>query len=78
MHTGSRLLVAERVLPEVAGPDHASSLLLDMHMLVVTGGRERTLGQFRELLDAAGFTLTGCTGPLPPFGYHVLEAEPRD
>jgi hypothetical protein len=73
----SRLLVMERVLPEIADPEHAPSLLLDMHMLVVTGGRERTLSEFRDLLAKSGFTLTGATGPLPPFDYHVLEATVR-
>jgi hypothetical protein len=76
MVPASRLLVLERLVPEVADVDHAPSLLLDIHMLVVTGGRERSLQEFRELLSAAGFTLTGATGPLPPFGYHVLEAAP--
>jgi hypothetical protein len=74
MGPGSRLLVLERLLPDVADAGHAGSLLLDMHMLVVTGGRERTLPEFRDLLDASGFRLTGVAGPLLPFGYHVLEA----
>jgi hypothetical protein len=78
MGPASRLLVLERVLPEVADPQHAPSLLLDVHMLVVTGGRERTLSEFRALLEAAGFTLDAIAGPLPPFGYHLLEATPCD
>jgi hypothetical protein len=77
MRRDSRLLVLERVLPDLAGPEHAPALLLDIHMLTVTGGRERTLAEFGDLLDESGFTLTGLTGPLPPFDYHVLEAAPR-
>jgi len=32
--------------------------VLDIAMLVVTGGRERTEAEYRELFDAAGFRLT--------------------
>ncbi|MEN3334781.1 MAG: O-methyltransferase domain [Blastocatellia bacterium] len=31
---------------------------MDLNMLVMTGGRERTESQYRELLAAAGFELT--------------------
>ena len=31
--------------------------LLDLNMLVMTGGRERTAGDFRELLADTGFRL---------------------
>lgn len=52
---GGRLLVMEMVVP----PGNAFSVakLLDMEMMVVTGGRERTEEEYRGLLEAAGFTL---------------------
>jgi len=52
---GGRLLVVEMVVP----PGNAFSVakLLDMEMMVVTGGRERTEEEYRSLLEAAGFTL---------------------
>ena len=48
----------------------------DLNMLVSTGGRERTEGEFRDLLEGAGFTGVTLTGPLSPSAYHVIEARP--
>jgi hypothetical protein len=76
MSPDARLLIMERLLTEVASPDNCPALLLDMHMLVVTGGRERTLAEITALLRQADLTLASCSDPLPPFGYHVIEASP--
>lgn len=56
MDPDSKLLLVECVIPE--SPEPFFSKLLDLQMLVVTGGRERTAGQFKDLLAAAGFRLT--------------------
>ena len=48
---GGGLLVAEKLL----GPDRVSAHMQSLSMLVCTEGRERTLGQYRELLETAGF-----------------------
>lgn len=45
---GGRLLVLENL---------QASPLMDMHMLVVLGGRERSLAQYQELLAGAGLRL---------------------
>ncbi|HUI36185.1 MAG TPA: methyltransferase [Gaiellaceae bacterium] len=50
---GSRLLVIDRVLPPGNEPD--GSKWLDILMLALLGGKERTEGQWRELLAAGGF-----------------------
>jgi SAM-dependent methyltransferase len=52
-----RLLLVEFVVP----PGNQPSLgkLLDLQMLVIPGGRERTEGEFRDLLAAAGFAMGG-------------------
>jgi SAM-dependent methyltransferase len=50
-----RLLIVEAVLPESDAPHHGK--LMDLLMLAVTGGRERTGGEFAELLAAADFML---------------------
>jgi hypothetical protein len=78
MAPDARLVVLERVLPDLVGVDdrQLEALLLDVQMLVVTGGRERTEQEFRSLLDAAGVTLTALTEPLPPHGYRVIEGTP--
>ena len=50
------LLVVERVMPERAGPGPgADKFLTDLEMLVMTGGMERTEGEFRALLAQGGF-----------------------
>jgi hypothetical protein len=56
MKPGSLLLIVERVLPAVNGRHPAKRL--DISMLVLTGGQERTEQEYRELLDKAGFRLS--------------------
>ncbi len=53
---GGRVLLAEMVIPP--GNDPHVGKLLDLEMLIMVGGRERTEAQFRELLDGAGLRLT--------------------
>jgi hypothetical protein len=55
MHRDARLLIVETVLPEGDAPHPGK--LLDLVMLTVTGGRERTEPEFAGLLDAAGLRL---------------------
>lgn len=55
MRQNSKLLVIECVIPH--SPEPCFSKLLDLQMLVVTGGRERTEEQFQTLLSAAGFEM---------------------
>lgn len=50
-----RLLIIESVIPP--GNDPCLSKLLDLTMLVMPGGKERTAEEFRELLASAGFEL---------------------
>lgn len=59
MAPGARLLVLEQVLADDGGPDPAH--LLDLHMLVLLGGRERTEAQWRELLSDAGLAVVAIT-----------------
>ena len=55
-HSTSRVLIVETLVPESPGPHFGKSL--DITMLAVTGGRERTAAQHAALLDAAGFAFT--------------------
>ncbi len=62
---GATVLVVENVLPD-EGIDPRGQTL-DVIMLAVTGGRERTPSQLSELLNRAGFgdgTVTETAGPL--------------
>jgi hypothetical protein len=52
---GSHLLVIEQVLPPGAGPHPAK--VLDVVMLALTGGRERTRDEYASLFEAGGFRL---------------------
>lgn len=53
MEDNGKLLVIEAVIPE--GNEPSFSKLLDLHMLVVTGGHGRTESEFRTLFAAVGF-----------------------
>ena len=50
-----RLLIVENVVPADDAPHPA--YMLDMLMLLLTGGRERTEEEYAELLARAGFRL---------------------
>ena len=67
-----RLLLLEFVIP----PGNQASLgkLLDLQMLVIPGGRERTEEEFRELFGAAGFRLSGIHPTATP--QSIVEAIP--
>jgi hypothetical protein len=53
---GGKVLLAEMVIPTGNAPHPGK--LLDLEMLVMVGGRERTEDQFRRLLAGAGIRMT--------------------
>jgi acetylserotonin N-methyltransferase len=56
---GGAVFIAEKVLrDDKAGPEWA--VLQSLNMLVVTEGKERTLGEYAKLLEAAGFREVVC------------------
>ena len=76
------LLIAETLLPAraVAAESTAPGLIadvytLDLQMLLLTGGRERSEGEYRALLEQAGFVLIS-TAPAAgsPRGASIIEA----
>jgi hypothetical protein len=77
MTPSSKLLLVERVIPEsvTADPLVRAHLLGDLNMLVRTGGRERTEGEYRALLAAADLRLVRT---IPTGTEHsLIEAVPR-
>lgn len=56
---GGGLLVIESLL-DADGRGPLTTQLYSLNMLVQTEGQERTPGQYRELLAAAGFTDVEC------------------
>ncbi len=53
--TGGAILVCEMLLDE-CGTSPSNALLQSLNMLTQTHGRERKLSEFRQLLEAAGFS----------------------
>jgi hypothetical protein len=70
MQPGNRIFVVEMVVPEKNIPSPAK--FLDLQMLVVLTGCERTTGEYRLLFEKAGFEWVGVTPT--PSAYSVLEA----
>lgn len=62
---GAHLQIVETLLPE--GPAMHFSKILDVHMLAVTGGRERTLGEYTALLKPVGFRLDRVVETVTPY-----------
>jgi ubiquinone/menaquinone biosynthesis C-methylase UbiE len=55
MRTDARLLVIERIVPP--GDQPHESKFMDLNMLVMAGGRERTEPEYRALLERSGLQL---------------------
>jgi hypothetical protein len=70
-NTGSKVLVIETIIPDTPGPHLAKAL--DVNMLVMTGGRERTIPEHRSMLKNAGFDLQRVIPTACP--YSILEAQ---
>jgi len=73
-----KLLLVERVMPVKveASQSHRQMAMVDIHMLVLAGGRERTVAEYQALFAAAGFELTRFL-PLPEVaGISLIEAAP--
>jgi hypothetical protein len=66
-----RVLIVERLIPE-DGSDPVPTLLSDINMLVLTGGKERTNAEYGELLERAGLKLQ--TVQAVAFPYGIIEA----
>lgn len=72
MVAGGRLVLIESVIPP--GDTPSLGKFVDLVMLVMTGGKERTENEFRELLAKAGFRLSRVVPTRSPSA--VIEAEP--
>jgi hypothetical protein len=68
-----RLLIVETVVPETNSPSFSN--LLDINMMVMTSGRERTQFEFLDLLDGADFRVTRIIPTMAP--QSIIEACPK-
>lgn len=73
MAAHATLLLVEAVLPERA-VDLPAAIRMDLHMLTLVPGRERTAVEYAALLRAAGLELVRTVPTDDPSGVHVLEA----
>ncbi len=71
--SNGRVILLEAVIP--AGNEPSFGKVLDIEMLVMPGGKERTAEEFRQLFTAAGFELTRIVATKSPLS--VIEAKPR-
>ena len=63
MKPGGKLFVVEHVLGPDASPEGP---FMDLMMMVMNGGRERTRDEFSALFSAAGFRVTSVTSTATP------------
>ena len=56
MKGNSEIVIIERIVS--SGNEKSEAKLFDINMLVVTGGQERTVQEYRRLFNESGFTLT--------------------
>lgn len=71
MAENGRLLLVEAVVPDGSEPHF--SKYMDLNMLIMTGGRERTEDEYRTLLEASGFKLTRIVPTESPMS--IIEGE---
>lgn len=64
MTKNSRMLLVDMIVPDTALASF--SKLLDLNMLVMNGGRERTKTEFCALLNAADYKLTRIVPTMAP------------
>jgi len=69
-----RVILVERVMPGLAN-DAPDTVRVDLHMLAVTGGRERSEAEYQGLLEAAGLGLGRIVATRSPFC--LIEGVPR-
>ena len=70
MNENGKVLIAELVVPADNEPHPAKAL--DLVMLTMEGGKERTAEEYRELLAAANLSLTRIIPTRSP--YSIIEA----
>lgn len=72
MKRGGKVLVAEIVL--LPGRETSIQKFIDLQLMILSPGQERTEVQYRQLFEAAGFTLTRVVPTVSP--YSILEGIP--
>ena len=71
MKPGARLILLEELIPET--PELVPGKWIDLLMLAITGGRERTKKEYCELLSVAGFSLEEVVPTAGPLSILIAE-----
>jgi hypothetical protein len=71
LELGGKLLIAEPALVQ-GSPHELFSKMLDLDMMILTGGKERTPEEYKTLLDASGFDLSNVIETESPL--YIIEA----
>jgi hypothetical protein len=75
MAPGDTLLLVEQIMPERAA-DQPTAVRMDIHMLMLLSGRERTAADYERLLETAHFRLVRVVPTRSTSGISVIEAIP--
>ncbi|MET0182485.1 MAG: methyltransferase [Caulobacterales bacterium] len=75
MAEGARVAVIEAVLPPTPVPHPA--WLMDLNMLAITEGRERTAAEYGALFEAAGLVLQRVVDTASPLSVLIAAARPE-
>ena len=75
MPMSATLCLVEAILPDRA-VDQPAAIRMDLHMLTLLPGRERTLAEYGDLLNAAELRLVRATPTTSAAGVAVIEAVP--
>jgi hypothetical protein len=70
----SRLVLVETVISDRAS-DQPAGILMDLHMLTLVDGKERTAAEFSRVLTLAGFELRRIISPRGPLAISIIEAD---
>lgn len=73
MGDGGTLLLVEAILPELAR-DSPAAIRMDLHMLMLLHGRERTGAEYERLLIQTGFSMNRVVPTTSPVGLGIVEA----
>ncbi len=63
---GGRVVIIDALLPQIVG--NHPGFLMDLNMMVMTGGKERTAAEFQALLETTGFRVESVTPTPTPMG----------
>ena len=70
---GSRVILIEQIIPVT--PEYAVSKWADLHMMLVVGGKERSVQEYRQLVEKAGLDLEQIIST--PTRFSLIVSHPR-